>query len=264
MFDCDVEEPDCHLFLGLDLEKIEDVNILVPIVDRTKCDFCGKCSGFCQFNAIAVLPEDILVFPALCHGCGGCALVCPKAAIVYKNRSIGIIEKAKEKAKGENLEFYSGALNIGEALVSAVIKVLKKYADESKTVIFDAPPGTTCPVITSVRGSDYCILVAEPTLFGFHDLLLTIDVIKKLGIPFGIIINRSDIGDDRVEKYCETEGIPVLMKIRHDREIARLYSEGIPFVSRMPEWREKFVQLLDKIRVQLASEEAGNLKEAGT
>lgn len=260
MFDCDVEEPDCHLFLGLDLEKIEDVNILVPIVDRTKCDFCGKCSGFCQFNAIAVLPVDILVFPALCHGCGGCALVCPKAAIVYENRKIGVIEKAT----GKDIEFYSGALNIGEALVSPVIKALKKYADESKTVIFDSPPGTACPVIASIRGSDYCILVAEPTLFGFHDLLLTIDVVKKLEIPFGIIINRSNIGDDRVEKYCEAEGIPVLMKIQHDHKIARLYSEGIPFVSRMPEWREKFVQLLDKIRVQLVSGEAGYLEGAGT
>lgn len=247
LFDCDVEGPNCHLFLDLDLEKVEDVNTLTPVVDKIKCDFCGKCSEFCQFNAIAVLPDDVLIFPALCHGCGGCAMVCPEDAIVYENRSIGIIEKSKSG----NIEFYRGVLDIGETMASPVIKALKKHVDESKTAIFDAPPGTACPVITSVQDVDYCILITESTPFGFHDLLLAIDVVRTLKIPFGIIINRCDIGDDRVEKYCKTEAIPVLMKIPHDRKIARLYSEGIPFVNRMPEWKVKFVQLFDKIQAQI-------------
>jgi len=249
LFDCDVEEPNCHLFLGFDLEKVEDVNIPVPLVDKDKCDFCGKCSEFCQYNAIAVLPEDILLFPALCHGCGGCTLVCPQGAITEENRSIGIIERNKNE-KG-NLVFYRGLLNIGEPMASPVINALQKHIDADKTAIIDAPPGTACPVIASIGDMDYCILVTESTPFGFHDLKLAIDVVRILEIPFGVIINRSDIGDERVEQYCIEEGIPILMKIQNDRNIARLYSEGIPFVSRMPEWKEKFVRMFKMIRSEI-------------
>ncbi|MBN1134786.1 MAG: ATP-binding protein [Methanosarcinaceae archaeon] len=246
LFDCDVEEPNCHLFFGFDLEKVENVNIAVPVVDKNKCDFCGKCSEFCQYNAIAVLPKKIMVFPALCHGCGGCTLVCPQGAISEENRCIGIIEKNKEDAG--NLVFYRGLLNIGEPMASPVIHALQKHIDIKKTAIIDAPPGTACPVIASIGDMDYCILVTESTPFGFHDLKLAVDVVRNLRIPFGVIINRSDIGDKKVEQYCIEEGIPVLMKIANDRNIARLYSEGIPFVSKMPEWKEIFVQMFEMIR----------------
>ncbi len=245
LFDCDVEEPNCHLFLDIDLEKVEDVNIPTPVIDKSKCDLCGKCSEFCRFNAIAVLPKEVMVFPALCHGCGGCTLVCPNGAISEEDRSIGIIDKNKGN---DGFEFYRGLLDIGEPMASPVIAALKKHIDVDRTAIIDSPPGTACPVITSVGDVDYCVLVTESTPFGFHDLLLAIDVVKTLEIPFGVIINRYDIGDNSVEEYCISQQIPILMKIPHDMKIARLYSEGIPFVVRMPEWKDRFVQLFDTIR----------------
>ncbi len=252
LFDCDVEEPNCHLFLDIDLEKVEDVNIPTPVIDKSKCDLCGKCSEFCRFNAIAVLPKDVMVFPALCHGCGGCTIVCPNGAISEEDRSIGVIDRNKsdddENRSGSGFEFYRGLLDIGEPMASPVIGALKKHIDAEKTAIIDSPPGTACPVIASVGNVDYCVLVTESTPFGFHDLLLAIDVVRTLDIPFGIIINRYDVGDNRVEEYCMSHNIPILMKIPHDMMIARLYSEGIPFVIRMPEWKDRFVQLFDTIR----------------
>ncbi|WP_135605426.1 ATP-binding protein [Methanococcoides sp. NM1] len=239
LFDCDVEEPNCNLFLGYDLEKVEDVNVPTPVIDKSKCDLCGKCSEFCQFNALAVLPEDAMIFPTLCHGCGGCSIVCPNAAISEVDRKVGVIEGSAN----EDLVFYQGLLKIGEPMTSLVIKALQEHIDKNTTAIIDAPPGTACPVIASVKNVDYCILVTESTPFGFHDLKLALDVMRILGIPFGVVINRCDIGDNRVEEYCIEEGIPVLMKIPYDRKIARLYSQGIPFVNEMPEWKERFVRL---------------------
>lgn len=239
LFDCDVEEPNCNLFLRYDLEKIEDVNVPTPVVDKSKCDLCGKCSEFCQFNALAVLPEDVMIFPTLCHGCGGCTIVCPNEAISEVDRRVGIIEGSVN----EELVFYQGLLKIGEPMTSLVIKALQEHIDKNTTAIIDAPPGTACPVIASVKNIDYCILVTESTPFGFHDLKLALDVMRILGIPFGVVINRCDIGDTSVEEYCIEEGIPVLMKISYDREIAKLYSQGIPFVNEMPEWKDRFLRL---------------------
>lgn len=239
LFDCDVEEPNCNLFLRYDLEKIEDVNVPTPVVDKSKCDLCGKCSEFCQFNALAVLPEDVMIFPTLCHGCGGCTIVCPNEAISEVDRRVGIIEGSVN----EELVFYQGLLKIGEPMTSLVIKALQEHIDKNTTAIIDAPPGTACPVIASVKNIDYCILVTESTPFGFHDLKLALDVMRILGIPFGVVINRCDIGDTSVEEYCIEEGIPVLMKIPYDREIAKLYSQGIPFVNEMPEWKDRFLRL---------------------
>ncbi|ABE51588.1 ATP-binding protein [Methanococcoides burtonii] len=239
LFDCDVEEPNCNLFLGYDLEKIEDVNVKTPVVDKNKCDLCGKCSDFCQFNALAILPEDVMIFPTLCHGCGGCTIVCPNKAISEVDRKVGVIEGS---VNGE-LAFCQGLLKIGEPMTSLVIKALQEHIDKNATAIIDAPPGTACPVIASVKNVDYCILVTESTPFGFHDLKLALDVMRILGIPFGVVINRCDIGDNRVEEYCIEEGIPILMKIPYDREIARLYSKGIPFVNEMPEWKDRFLRL---------------------
>ncbi|WP_135611915.1 ATP-binding protein [Methanococcoides sp. AM1] len=239
LFDCDVEEPNCNLFLGYDLKKIEDVNVPTPVVDKNKCDLCGKCSEFCQFNALAVLPEDVMIFPTLCHGCGGCTIVCPNEAISEVDRKVGVIEGSVN----EELVFYQGLLKIGEPMTSLVIKALQEHIDKNATAIIDAPPGTACPVIASVKNVDYCILVTESTPFGFHDLKLALDVMRILGIPFGVVINRCDIGDNRVEDYCVEEGIPILMKIPYDREIAKLYSQGIPFVNEMPEWKDRFLRL---------------------
>ena len=244
LLDCDVEEPDSHLFLNTDLEKVEDVYLSVPVVDKEKCDFCQKCSKFCQYNAIAVLPSDILIFPQLCHGCGGCILVCPKGALTEEKRIIGIIEGGTS----DGVEFYHGILNIGEPMATPVIKTLKKKIDKEKNVILDSPPGTSCPTIETIRGTDFCLLVTEPTPFGLYDLKLAVEVVKHLAIPFGVVINRDGIGDDRVEKFCMERNIPVLLKIPQNEDIARLYSNGQPFILEMPEWKEEFVRLFEIIR----------------
>ncbi|MCK4938061.1 MAG: ATP-binding protein [Methanosarcinales archaeon] len=244
LLDCDVEEPNSHLFLNMDLEKVEDVCLLFPVVDKEKCDFCQKCSKFCQYNAIAVLPSDIIVFPQLCHGCGGCTLVCPKGAITEEKRIIGIIKGGTS----EGVEFYNGMLNIGEPMATPVIKTLKKKIAKGKNTILDSPPGTSCPAVETIRGTDFCLLVTEPTPFGLYDLKLAVEVVKHLTIPFGVIVNRDGIGDDSVEKFCMESNIPVLMKIPQNEDIARLYSNGTPFVSEMPGWKEKFGNLFKVIR----------------
>ena len=240
LLDCDVEEPNSGLFLNIEPEKVEEVAIKIPIIDREICTLCRECSRFCQYNAIAVLPSDILLFPELCHGCGGCTLVCPENAISEGKRIIGVVEGGTVG----DVEFYQGRLNVGEAMATPVIRALKSKIDHGKTVILDSPPGTACPVIETVGDVDFCILVTEPTPFGLHDLKLAVDVVRHLGIPFGVIINRDGMGDGRVLDYCNGKDIPVIMKIPHDMRIARLYSDGIPFVSELPEWKDRFRELV--------------------
>jgi len=239
-FDCDVEEPNANIFLKAKIDNSEDVTVSYPKIDKTKCDFCGKCSEFCAFNALAVVPSDVLVFPELCHSCGGCELVCPKDAISWCKRAIGRVEHGH----ADTLDFYHGLLNVGEMQAIPVIKALKDKIDKSKNVIIDSPP----PVIESVSSSDYCILVTEPTPFGLHDLKLAIEAIRHLNIPFGVIINQDGIGDNKVEIYCQNENIPILLKIPHSDEIAHLYSKGIPFVKEEDEWQKMFADVFEKIK----------------
>ena len=243
LLDCDVEEPDSHLFLNMNLQKIDEVSISIPKVDKQKCDFCGECAKFCQYHALAVVKKKVIFFSELCHGCGGCTLVCQKNAITEEKRVIGVIEGSNS----DNFEFFHGLLNIGEAMATPVIRALKTQIEKEKTVILDSPPGTACPVIESVNETDFVILVTEPTPFGLHDLKLAVEILRTLTIPFGVIINRDGIGDDRVEKYCTEEKIRVLLKIPHDEKIARLYSKGIPFIKQMPEWRDRFQELYKNI-----------------
>jgi len=240
LLDCDVEEPNSGLFLKIDMKKIEDVTIRIPVIDNEKCSHCRKCSNFCQYNAIAVLPSDVLLFPELCHGCGGCTIVCPENAISEGERVIGAIEGGSTG----KMEFLQGRMNVGEAMATPVIRTLKRRIEDERTVILDSPPGTACPVIETIGDVDFCILVTEPTPFGLHDLKLAIDVVVHLGVPYGVIINRDGMGDGKVEEFCAEKGIPVIMKIPHSLDIARLYSDGIPFVLEMPEWKAKFGCLL--------------------
>ena len=174
LLDCDVEEPDSHIFLNMKLQKIEEVSISIPKVDKQKCDFCGDCAKFCQYHALAVVKNEVLFFSDLCHGCGGCTLVCPKNAIIEEKRVIGIIEGANNG----NLEFYQGLLNIGEAMATPIIGTLKSKIKKKKTAILDSPPGTACPVIETVNETDFTILVTEPTPFGLHDLQLAVEVLN--------------------------------------------------------------------------------------
>jgi len=242
-FDFDVEEPNSNIFLKTKISETEKVNVLIPEIDEKKCNFCGKCSEFCRYNALAVVNKKVLVFSELCHSCGGCSLVCPVKAIKYKKRPIGKIEHGKTN----NVDFYQGLLNVGEAQAIPVLKHLKKKIDKEKNVIIDAPPGTACPFVETVESSDYCILVTEPTPFGLNDLKIAVETVRLIGIPFGVIINRQGVGDNKVELYCQSEKIPLLTTIPQSKEIAELYSKGIPFVKELTEWKEKFKDMFSEI-----------------
>ena len=234
--DCDVEEPNANIFLKTKIDASEDISVSYPEINKTKCNYCSKCSDFCAYNALAVVSSNVLVFPELCHSCGGCELVCPKDAVNWHSRVIGKAEHGQSRS----IDFYQGILNVGEMQAVPVIKTLKGKIDRNKNVIIDVPPGTSCPVIESIDGSDYCILVTEPTPFGLHDLKLAVEVVRHLNIPFGVVINRDGIGDNNVEKYCKNEKILILLKIPERKTIAHLYSKGIALVNEIYEWREIF------------------------
>ncbi|MHC3129929.1 MAG: ATP-binding protein [Candidatus Bathyarchaeota archaeon] len=244
LLDCDVEEPNAHILLQPKIHETKPVYTKFPVISEELCDYCGKCSKFCAYNALFVAPKTVMVFPELCHSCGGCALVCPKNAITEKERQIGVIKKGE--AKG--VEIVYGELNVGEAMAVPLIRAVKNQMKSNKNVIIDAPPGTACSLVASVHKTDYCILVTEPTPFGLHDLKITVQVLKDLGVPMGVIINRSGIGDRKVYEYCEKENIPLLLEIPFSKKIAELYSRGVPFVAEMPEWKEKFLEIRDTIK----------------
>lgn len=241
--DCDVEEPNGHLFLKPVYTREEEVTLLIPEIDENKCNYCGTCAKICNFNAIAVAGRKVLVFPELCHGCGACTRFCPEGAIREVPFRIGVVATGR----AGSIEMVEGRLDIGKPLAPPVIKAVKKHAQPDKDVIIDAPPGTSCPVVAAINGSDFCLLVTEPTPFGLYDLKLAVEVTRELGIPCGVIINRSTSTDDDVEKYCYTEGIPVVLKIPFDQRYAACYAKGDPLVLKFPEWIPVFKELWQKI-----------------
>jgi len=243
LLDCDVEEPNAHIFLKPKIVDTQTISIPVPKVDETKCNYCGVCAKVCAYNAIAVIKDNILIFKELCHGCGGCSLLCPQGAISETNKEIGVVELGE----GNGVQFGHGRLNIGEAMSPPLIRAVKQNINSIRTCIIDAPPGTSCPVIVAVKGTDFCLLVTEPTPFGLNDLELAVEAIRLMKIPFGVVINRADIGDEGVRQYCSRENIPILMEIPMDRKIAEAYSIGVPMVEKMPEWREKFRRLYERV-----------------
>ena len=241
--DCDVEEPNAHIFLKPKIKQTKTVSIPVPKIDESLCTFCGRCSEICAYNAIAVLKDKVLTFPHLCHGCGGCSLLCPQKAIKEVEKQIGIIEIGC----ADDLQFVHGKLNIGEVMSPPLIRAVKEYINPTRTVIIDSPPGTSCPVIESVKKSNFCMLVTEPTPFGLNDLILAVEVLRKLNIPFGVVINRSDIGDGKVYDYCKRENVTTLMQIAFKKEIAIAYSNGIPIVQKFPEYKKEFKDVYQRI-----------------
>lgn len=252
LLDCDVEEPNCHLFLRPAIERTETVSLPVPQVDEQKCTGCGQCGQICQFSAIVCIKKKVLTFPGLCHGCGGCLLVCPAGAISETPREIGVLEEGQV----DGIQFVHGRLRIGEAMSPPLIRQVKERISTSGTNIIDAPPGTSCPVIEAVKGSDVCLLVTEPTPFGLHDLELAVGMVRTLELPHAVIINRADVGDRKVVEYCRREGIDVLMEIPNDRRIAESYSRGELIVDALPEYRERFLELLEKISQLRSRKEA--------
>lgn len=243
LLDCDVEEPNAHLFVRPAIAKRQKVFVRIPRVKSGQCRLCGKCQEVCAFNAIAVLKDKVLVFPELCHSCGACAYFCPEQAIEEIDKETGTVEIG---ARGDT-QFVNGSLNVGEAVAVPVVRAVKSHLNATRTVIIDAPPGTSCPVIESVRGSDYCVVVTEPTPFGLNDFQLTAALLRELNLPFGVVINRCDLGDEQTEMFCERERIPVLMKIPFQKEIASVYARGGLLVDELPGWRQKFLQLFHSI-----------------
>lgn len=253
--DCDVEEPNAHIFLKPEITHTEWVNLPVPKVNEDRCSYCGRCAEICAYNAIAVVKEKVLLFSELCHGCGGCSLLCPEEAIEEVPRPIGVLEKGISGL----ISFTHGKLNLGEAMAVPLVRAVKRasletypnnkqIASNNGITIIDVPPGTSCPVIESVKGSDFCLLVTEPTPFGLNDLVLAVETLRKLKIPFGVLINRAGVGDKKVDEYCKDEKIPILTRIPMDRDIAMAYSKGIPIIEIKPAYKKEFIKLYKKIK----------------
>lgn len=249
LLDCDVEEPNCHLFLKGKVLKQETVSIPVPEVDESLCNACGQCSSFCQYHAIVSLETETMVFPELCHGCGGCTRVCPRGAITETGKRIGLIETLISS----HITLVRGVLDIGVAMAPPLIRAVKARIQDKILSILDAPPGTSCPVITTINSSDFVLLVTEPTPFGLHDLSLAVDMVRNLGIPMGVVINRAGIGDERVHTFCASQGIPILQEIPDDRRIAEVYSRGELIVDALPEYRIRFERIMDAVMEQTSA-----------
>jgi MinD superfamily P-loop ATPase len=257
--DCDVEEPNAALFLKPAVEEQREVGQMIPEVNLETCTHCGRCAEVCQYHAIAVVEEKVLIFPELCHGCGSCALNCPTEAIREVLHVMGTIERGRSGG----IEFAQGTLNVGEPMAVPIIRQLKQWAitshSDDRPVILDAPPGTACPVVEAMRGAEFVLMVTEPTPFGLHDLRMAVEVARdELGLPVGVVINRDGVGDQGVEDYCAAENIPILMRIPLDRRIAEAYSEGISLVEALPEYREQFRNLHTAIGQLLAGREGAN------
>jgi len=243
ILDCDVEEPNDHIFMKPIITRSEAVSIPVPKVDEGKCTHCGKCAEVCAYHAIAVLGEYVLTFPELCHGCGACSYLCPEKAISEVPHEIGVIETGH----ADGVDFGHGKLAIGQAMALPIIREVKGLVGKDSVVIIDASPGTSCPVVEAIKGSDFCLLVTEPTPFGLNDLTLAVETVRQLGIPCGIVLNRAGVGDGKTEEYCQKERIPILMTIPLDTKIAGFYSQGVPLVGGMPDDKNSFIELYEKI-----------------
>jgi MinD superfamily P-loop ATPase len=241
--DCDVEEPNGHIFLKPEITRIEEVGLPVPAIDADRCTACGRCAQVCAYNAMIVL-KTALVFPELCHGCGGCQAACPTGAIREQPRMIGVIETGR----AGQLAFAQGRLNLGEPMAPPVIRAVKRMRQAGGFALLDAPPGTSCPVVATVRDVNYVLLVAEPTPFGLNDLRLAAQLMRQLERPCGVVINRADIGNDDIRAYARSEAIPVLAEIPDDRRIAETYSRGEPALNALANWPDLAQALWDNLR----------------
>ncbi len=247
--DCDVEEPNAHFFLNPEIKEQNTVNMPVPGIDEKKClgESCRRCIELCRFKCLIWMVDSVMVFPELCHGCGLCSLACPADAIFDDTREVGQVSSGKSGA----INFHQGLIRIGEAMSPPLIKAVKEGAADADVTIYDCPPGTSCPVIESLIGADFAILVTEPTPFGLHDLDLAVKLLRKLGYPFGVVVNRAGMGDDRVELYLEKEKIPLLGSLPHSREAASLYSRGEMLVNAVPGFREEFARIAAAVEEQV-------------
>jgi MinD superfamily P-loop ATPase len=239
LLDCDVEEPNAHLFLRGGEPAEQAVSLPVPEFDESLCDACGECGSFCAYRAILAFLSKPVLIPEMCHSCGGCTLVCPRKAIREVERQIGVIRESQDR----NVRLVTGSINVGEAMSPPLIRAVRSRMRPELPAIIDAPPGTSCPVVAAVRGVDFVLLVAEPTPFGLHDLALVVEAVRTLELPFGVAVNRVGIGDGRVHEYCRDQGIPILLEIPDDRRIAEAGSRGELLIEALPEFRPLFSKL---------------------
>jgi MinD superfamily P-loop ATPase len=252
LLDCDVEEPNCHLFLRPVLGPPEDVRLPIPVLVEGACDGCGGCARLCRYKAIMSLPGTALIFPEMCHGCGGCLLACPRGALREGFRTLGW----RYRGAADGLAFATGRLRVGEAMASPLIRRVRELALSDTLNIIDAPPGTACPVIAAVEGADFVVLVAEPTPFGLNDLELAAAMVRALRLPCGVVINRADVGDGRVEDFCRREGIPVLGRLPFDPGLAAAYAQGELAATALPGYGEVFAKLLECVLAAATRQEA--------
>lgn len=266
LLDCDVEEPNAGIFLKVDNSKEQPITVPVPSIDTSRCTVCGKCARFCEFNAIVCIGTAAMVFPELCHSCGGCIRICPQKAMTETPVAIGTLTEATatrensdtrsaKSSESPPIHFVQGLLSTGNALTPPVIRAVRargkqmrgKDSQGEAVTIIDSPPGTSCPMTTAVRGTDFVLLVTEPTPFGLHDLKLAVETVRKMRLPFGVVLNRADSGDNRVTEFCKREGIEILLQIPEDRRIAEAYSSGHALVNAFPEYGERFRHLYEAV-----------------
>ncbi len=247
--DCDVEEPNGHLFLKPKFKKTENVGIPTPKIDMGRCTLCGECQQICQFNAILTLPKTILVFPELCHGCGGCSLICKERAISEYQKRLGVVQEGI----GKGIFFAHGILDIGQHLSPPLIRAVKNKAPHEGVIILDSPPGSSCPVVESVKDADFVILVTEPTPFGLHDLKIAVQMLIALGKRFAVVVNRFDIANGLIQDYCDRNNIKILAQFPNRRDIAEAYSQGKLLIDLFPEMRNEYLRLFSKIEQEAYS-----------
>jgi MinD superfamily P-loop ATPase len=253
LLDCDVEEPNIHLFIKPADPTTTTAFTFIPVIDEQRCTACGDCAALCQFNALTVIGEKVLVFPELCHSCLGCQRICPEQAVKDGQRELGTITTGTWR----DITLSYGRLRVGEAMSPPLIGRVQSSIEADELVVIDAPPGTSCPAISAMKDSDYVLLVTEPTPFGLHDLKLTVEAVRQLGIPCGLVINRADIGNDDVYIYANQESLPVLLEIPFDRHIAELYSKGRLLVESSEYWRKQFRDLFRSIEASVGLMEEG-------
>lgn len=241
--DCDVEEPNGHIFLKPTLDAQRDIEKPVPVVDMTRCTHCGKCAKVCRYGAVACLPQRTLVFTDLCHSCGGCALVCPSDAIREEPLAIGVLRSGTSGA----IRFVDGVLNVGQAMSTPAIRAVKTAAPDAELTILDAPPGTSCPVVETVRDCDLVVLVTEPTPFGLHDLALAVKMVRAVRRPLAVVLNRAGLGGADGSGECARHGAPLLAEIPDDRAVAEAYSRGEMITDAVPGYAARMRELLARI-----------------